>query len=466
MHPLSFLLCLLVAPIFAASVAAQNPFANSQTSPPPSYKGPVFQLSHAYPKSVPTPAMPWRATLNGKPISKDTAAAYTNALREAVAADMQLLVANYPAWNAGKRGWYNQPWLFGIREPIHGMFRATNTNGSLFNDPALKLKLVNNFAAVYYNSTAAVALGTFWGPTAMTPNLTTAASQFAEGSLIVKLAFTEATGADWPAMNESPSWSIFAKWMDPTSGKPAPTNTMFNVQLMQIDVIVKDTQAAPKTGWVFTTLVYDNRVPDSNFWDRMIPLGAMWGNDPGVNSPDTPGFRADLNENWINSAAPAYSQATLGWGGRLSGPNDQAVQAAGEYVDPATGKLGTVPVANSSCMSCHSPAQWQFQSFLLPGYVNSSGYYMALPGSPDWFRWFQDRPGTQPMDAGSIALDYDMMFAFKALPAWAKATQQPLDNLRVFMRPSDMLLQKKQAAPLTERNYNGLPFNADKPTQP
>jgi hypothetical protein len=267
-------------------------------------------------------------------------------------------------------------------------------------------------------------------------------------------------------MNESPSWPIFAKWCDPTTGNPAPTNTMFNVQLMQIDVIVKDSQAAPKTGWVFTTLVYDNRVQGNNFWERMIPLGAMWGNDPGVNSPDTPGFRAALDENWINSAAPAYSQATLGWGGRLSGPNDQAVQAAGEYVDPATGKLGTVPVANSSCMSCHSPAQWQFQSFLLPGYVNSSGYYMATPGSPDWFRWFQDRPGTQPMDAGSVALDYDMMFAFKALPAWAKATQQPLDNLRVFMRPSDMLLQKKQAVPLTERNYNGLPFNADKPKQP
>ena len=27
--------------------------------------------------------------------------------------------------------------------------------------------------------------------------------------------------------------------------------------LMQVDIVVKDTQSAPQTGWVFTTLVYD-----------------------------------------------------------------------------------------------------------------------------------------------------------------------------------------------------------------
>lgn len=455
---------LLVVAFSPSGFSAENPFANSQTSPPPGYKGPLFQLSYAYPKNPSPPPMPWRATLNGAPISKATASAYANALRDAVAADMQVLVGNYPAWNAGKRGWYNQPWLSSIREPIHGMFKATNTSASLFNDPALKVKLVNNFAAVYYNTTAAATLGTFWGSTAMSPTLTTAAAQFAEGSLIVKLAFTEVAAADWPVMNGSPSWSIYTKFIDQNdpNAPPAPKPTQFNVQLMQIDVIVKDTQAAPKTGWVFTTLVYDNRV-QGDFWQRMIPLGAMWGNDPDVTSPDQPGFRAALNESWINEAAPAYAQATLGWGGRLSGPNDQAVQAPGDYIDPGTGKPGTVPVANSSCMSCHSPAQWQFQSFLLPGYVNNTGYYMAAPGSPDWFRWFQDRPGTQSMDAGSIALDYDMMFAFKALPKWAAATQQHLDNLQLFMRPSDLLKKKQPATDLTERNYNGLPFKYEKP---
>ena len=37
---------------------------------------------------------------------------------------------------------------------------------------------------------------------------------------------------------------------------------------------------------------------------------------------------------------------------------------------------------------------------------------------------FQDRPGTEPQDVGtgSVAADYDMVFAFKTLPIWWKAT--------------------------------------------
>ncbi len=405
--------------------------------------------------------MPWRAALNGQPISTATAEAYTAALRGAVAGDMKVLVLDYSKWDAGARGWYNQPWLSTIREPIHGMFRATQTSASLFNDPALSVTYVNNFAAVYYNSTAAVTLGTFWGPTAMTPTLTTAAAQFPEGSIIVKLAFTEVTGGQWPVMKESPSWNIYAKWMDPATAGVAAAPTSFDVQLMQIDVIVKDSVAAPKTGWVFTTLVYDNRI-EGDFWARMVPLGAMWGNDPDVNSPVTPGFRAPLKETWINAKSPAYAQATLGWGGRLSGPNDQAVQAPADYIDPVTGKQGTVPVANSSCMSCHSPAEWKMQSFLMPGAINSDGnYVMASPGSTDWFRWFQDRPGTEPMDPNSIALDYDMMFAFKALPHWASATSKSLENPLLFARPAD-LKRANAEGKLSPRNYNGLPFKSER----
>jgi hypothetical protein len=44
-------------------------------------------------------------------------------------------------------------------------------------------------------------------------------------------------------------------------------------------------------------------------------------------------------------------------------------------------------------------------------------------GSGDWSRWFQDRAGTEPQDpnTGSVATDYDMVFAFKTLPMWWKA---------------------------------------------
>ncbi len=443
-------LCLVFACTSLTLMGAEDPFANSQTQAPSEYKGPQFALSHAYPGDLPPPPMPWRETLKGQPISKETASAYADVLKETVSTDMKVLIADYPAWNAGERGWFNQPWLSSIREPIHGMFQATTTNASLFNDPALKVNYMNDFGAVYYNPTAAVTLGRFWGSSAMKPNLITEAAQFPEGSIIVKLAFTQITAEEWPMLAGSPSWQIFANEVNSKNGNPADKPTLFNVQLLQMDIIVKDSVAAPKTGWVFSTLVYDNRI-QGDFWQRMIPLGAMWGNDPDVNSSVEPGVRAPLNETWINPASPAYAQATLGWGGRLSGPNDQAVQAAGEYIDPATGKPGTVPVANSSCMSCHSPAEWQNQSFLMPGHIDEKlGYVMATPGSPDWFRWFQNRPGTVPMDEGSIALDYDMMFSFKALKLWAAANQKPVDNLRLFKRPSEMLLMKKRLAAPSE----------------
>ena len=80
----------------------------------------------------------------------------------------------------------------------------------------------------------------------------------------------------------------------------------------------------------------------------MVPLGAMWGDDPGVNSPITPPY-PKLQESVINAKAPVYSRETLGWGGRLSGPNDGAVTQVAKNVDTKTVYKN---LALSSCMSC------------------------------------------------------------------------------------------------------------------
>jgi hypothetical protein len=84
-------------------------------------------------------------------------------------------------------------------------------------------------------------------------------------------------------------------------------------------------------------------------------------------------------------------------------------------------------------MSCHSTAQWNTKtntmpSFLLPATSNppqiAANQYIVSPppGSPDWLRWFQNRKGNVPMDAGSIAGDFDMVLTFKSLPLWYSAT--------------------------------------------
>ncbi len=227
----------------------------------------------------------------------------------------------------------------------------------------------------------------------------------------------------------------------------------------QCDIIVKDTKSAPQTGWVFSTLVYDKDAPGTDFWDKMVPLGAMLGNDPQAVSPNQP-----LTENWINPAAPAYAKMTLGWGGRLSGPNDGAVNDA--VID------GPVPVVtpnlpSSSCMSCHSVAEWPMKSFLLPtssdpqqfgptGFVNSDyllmwppGSTVAADGTPEWMHWFQTRSGAEPADPGAVAFDYDMVFTFKSLMAWQSV--QP-------GAPKTMLAAPPRRPAPPSASYSGRPF--------
>ena len=204
---------------------------------------------------------------------------------------------------------------------------------------------------------------------------------------------------------------------------------------MQVDIVVKDTQSAPQTGWVFTTLVYDrNTRPGSRgVWDQMVPLGAQWGNDPRVDSAANPG--AALSESWINPNAPLFATETLGWGGRLAGPNDHG---ANDISVVAGGQRSLLRRAgNSSCLGCHGTSQWNpanpakgMSSFLMPlllpdpaGAPNAGTPYLnsPAPGSSEWLRWFQNRPGDVPMDTGSVAGDYDLALTFRVLPAWHEA---------------------------------------------
>jgi hypothetical protein len=240
---------------------------------------------------------------------------------------------------------------------------------------------------------------------------------------------------------------------------------------MQFDMIVKDSIASPKTGWVFVTLVYDRKAA-GDAWEKMVPLGAMWGNDPDVDSNAHP--KAPLQETWINPAAPKYSTETLGWGRRLAGPND------GARNDIQVGKKAMENHPDSSCMSCHGPAEWQPNqhkqiSFLLPSYPNAQpgappyktcpdgkpsdlDICSPAPGSTEWSRWFADRKGTEPQDAntGSVAADYDMVFTFKTLPMWWKATG-PRDAAMPFALRT---LRHGAEAPIEYNEYNGTPLAA------
>jgi hypothetical protein len=463
----------------AESPVPNDPFlaSNGLIPNPAQYAGPMFSLSHNWP-AQPLPALqdpPWQKAIGGGVIGVQNAAAYVSALKNYVSGDARQLLLDYKNWDAARAHWYNEPWMGSLRESIHGTYPAGQFGPSVFPGTGLKTTF-DTHVVTYYDERAAYTLYKVWGAGATTPAAQTGNFQFEEGSVIVKAAlFVSDDPAQqpaqqkdwWPATEGAPVWPVYLAIPEQRPGKPAA----LNAYVMQFDIVVKDSVASPKTGWVFATLVYDRRAT-GDAWDKMVPLGAMWGNDPDVDSNAHP--KAPLQETWINPVAPKYSTATLGWGGRLAGPND----GARNYVQVGKKAMDNHP--NSSCLSCHGAAEWQPAqhkqlSFLLPSYPNAepgappyktcpdgkpSDLYICspAPGSADWLRWFADRGGTEPQDpeSGSVAADYDMVFTFKSLPMWWKANG-PKDAAMPFALRT---LRHGSEAPIQYNEYNGAPLPA------
>ncbi|MCW3108490.1 MAG: hypothetical protein JWQ09_2996 [Segetibacter sp.] len=401
-----------------AMVAQENEaFLNHRDSAPSQqqYNGPLFTLSHDYPTTVRSVVKPsWQQALNGRPISKSNVFAYMDSLKSYVAPHVLPFFTNNKEWTSAKYGWFNEPWMGLQREAILGSYLGNGNPANIFK--SLKADEAG-YALVLYDSTAAYTVGQIWGKTGQKVNLLNNAAQFAEGSIIVKFAFSNINYPAWPVMEGAQTFSIYDTIA--TGENPTPGYQVRKVSFFQMDIIVKDSKTAPKTGWVYSTFVYDKEVKGS-LWDKLVPLGAMWGNDPTVNSPVTPPY-PKLYETGINPMAPEYSRETLGWGGRLSGPNDGAV--AQRAVDINTGRVYN-NLALSSCMSCHLPAQDTFKSFLLPAPFpkkTDTAFYVYTPGSANWNLWFRDNDGNTPFDSGQVAMDYDMVMAFKSVSAYEAA---------------------------------------------
>jgi len=423
----------------AAQAADLDPFAEPARPPASVYDGPVFEMSAKYPDSAPAHdgLFPWQEAIGGGLITVENAAAYADALKEAVAPGMTTLMYDFGDWNAAEAGWYNQPWLADIRDGVHGTYQGSGFPPEMFPVSGLKAPMTTH-VLVYYDTRAAYSLGQVWGETAMdpVPGLDAGKAQMLEGSLVVKPALTTADGSIWPPMEGAVTWPL---WASPDGTAPV---SLFDASFFQFDIVVKDSISAPESQWVYMTLVYDKDAPGESNWEKMVTLGVMWGNDPDVNSPmDCNYLPPDqtcpaLSETWINPAAPIYAKETLGWGGRLSGPNDGAVDIDARVLQPdGSSKPYDGRYAMSSCMGCHGTASYKLASFLLPSPAVckaescrptvEDGQVVYYPsGSDDYMQWFQDRPGDMPQIPGSIALDYGMNYAFKALPIWFKETGQ------------------------------------------
>jgi len=400
-----------------------DPYAiNNGLIPPKSvYDGPLFKLNVDYPSSLPENiTIPGREALNGNPISKHNALEYVYELKSFVESPMKTLIEDPEAWNnSPQAGWYSMLWAgedikatgWEGREAIYGTYTGQIQPASVYADSHLTANL-RNYAAIYFNKVAATTLHKVWqkchpGSNDCPPSLENNEAQFPEGSVIIKAASASASPEEWPVLEGAAKWQIYRKPFDLNGTINYAEPELMDTYVTIFDIIVKDYSASPETGWVFTTLVYDKDAPGSSPWERMVPLGAMWGNDPDINSTYDP--HANLEETYVNPNAPEYATVTLGYGGRLSGPFDISVKD-----DVYIGERLVNRLPSSSCMSCHGTVSYVKSDKGMPTYLYpaktpiTEPLRMYSPGSDAWNRWFQNRPGTQPQStrSGAIALDY------------------------------------------------------------
>ena len=342
---------------YVAPVALAQTFPSSNDTVPNGYTGPVFKLRQDYPTAKPAVGpKPWKSfSFKTQPIQY--LQSVLNYCKEGnVDVDFQLEKNTV-------RKWYHAPWLhYGPngREFTHGL---TGERSSRPHELApTQSSSAANWAVGFYNAPGGYVIGQVWkDPNSPNPSK----AVFPDGTVSCKLLFTTASVAQVPYLKNGFEWQAN---VSTTSGGARSIQT---VRLLQIDVAVRDTRASTTTGWVFGTFVYDGNSTGATPWDRLVPVGLMWGNDPTVTEA-TATSSTHLTQTFINpSVGPPQH---LGRAGRLNGPVDNP---------------------KSSCLSCHSTAQWDHPSGV-------------LPSSSDPMRWFRNIKATQPFDTGQISLGYSL----------------------------------------------------------
>lgn len=410
-------------------------------APPEVPSGDLYYLSQDWPTTpVTLPTELTNKLHSYLPITEANLPDLMFALRGAVFEE--LVPANF-----SQRGtnWFAVPHI-GRREAMHGMYDGNNISRGVWD--AAQTQEAINFTMDLYNGVGGYTIGQMWGDCDRSindPVINRETSQFPEGTIVIKLAMTALPVAQAPFLEGAFKWQVYA---DP-DGNTIPegggtfTPQMLDVHLIQMDMIIKDKVMAPETGWLFSTFVYDrNAAPvdmpagtpaEKKGLYQMIPLGAMWGNDPGVLA------RAELKETVLNphwtADPPQFITKTLGLNGRLSGPIDDEGN-------------------RSSCMQCHASAEWNlagiddkskdiFGTLTYPEaswtdpektvwMQNFTGLqsYGNTEVSPDVTRYLVDSLGIK-MGPDWIGMDYDFVMTAGAINALQDAGKMKKENILI-----------------------------------
>ena len=298
-------------PKFAAMWEGQT----TSDIPPSGWDGPVFRLSDVYPTSPvdESAAQPWRESRfdalfdpsTDKPTKTKLADEYAWAVMNYIqegnlsGGDVE---QDWNVCNNAVRGWYHMPFqtydVLSGREFTHGLTREApvtfNVKDPDHPDASITLN-TTMWAVAFFNRTAAYTLGQVWHADGKAAPPTSDMS-FDEGAVVGKPLFNTSSPEQLPMLQNLPAWQ--ANISDPGFCACTPpsgdgctraeesqqcarsTEEWGPVRLVQFDIAVKDSRAQG-TQWVFGTFVADGerKAGEPNPWNRISPLGLMWGND-------------------------------------------------------------------------------------------------------------------------------------------------------------------------------------------
>jgi hypothetical protein len=378
-----------------ATPAHAGTFADSHDQVPPTWTGTVFRLSQQFPsadpsKATPAPTYPWQ-----QHDFRTQPALYIKAVYDYVQEGNREV--DWAIQDNAVRRWYHAPWMhYGDkgREYVRGLTRERTTPAP--SQPGkgelgpLQTTCFQNWAVGFLNAPGGYVFGQVWAnPNAPDP----LKALFPEGTVAAKLLFTTASVDQAPYLKDTLEWdanidTLFAG--DPkcrfTGGRQVQ-----KVRLLQMDLAVRDRRADDTTGWVFATYSYDGSRGGAGWWDRMVPVGVMWGNDPKLDQAAFDGG-ARVKESWINpdSRTPQH----LGFLGRLNGPVDNPI---------------------SACLSCHMTAEVPARSSMTP----------PPPNNPKLMRWFENMPAGNSFDQRAIGTDYNLQISngIQNFQLWKQTTE-------------------------------------------
>ncbi len=395
---------------------------------PGDYEGRVFVLSDDFPAEVPELDAPVADILQID--FKTDPMGYVLAVRDYIFAGNihggpvaeDFVLQN----NTAGHDWYHVPWQhWGPtgREGYHGLTREGPLASQVLHPDQDESSYA--YAVGFYNGPGGYTIGQVWPSSDQGPDLTHMIEAmeegfaFPEGAVVGKFLFTSLGADQVPWLANPLQWQAYMYDCDVAGAAECPqdmaqaSRSTQMVNLLQMDVMVKDSRAGNAAGWVFGTFAYNGKAAQSAEWGEeyaaacadiegpgknwcnLMPVGVQWGNDPDnrtsfINDkPTATRINTDLKETWINDD-PALPAMHLGFNSRLNGPADNP---------------------SSSCMSCHATGQVASVSAIMPWLPpnNIPKPKNGTEASDDWMRWFRNFSDGEAFDQGeAISMDFSM----------------------------------------------------------